>query len=138
MVVESAVTSAGKAEIAGSSSIEFAAASATAVSFDTGASGTLKLDQSSAFGGIIAGFALGDAINLADLVDAAGATLGYAANNDNTGGTLTVGAAAGTHTISLALLGQYAAADFVAGSDGHGGTLVTHVDPNQPIIVAHS
>ena len=40
--------------------------------------------------------------------------------------------------LSLALLGQYAAADFVAGSDGHGGTLVTHVDPNQPIIVAHS
>jgi hypothetical protein len=138
LVVDSAVTGAGKAQIAGSSSIEFAAASATAVSFDAGASGMLKLDQSATFGGTIAGFTLGDAIDLADLVDGAGATLGYGANSDNTGGTLTIGDAAGTHTVSLALLGQYAAADFVAGGDGHGGTLVTHVDPNQPIIVAHA
>jgi hypothetical protein len=148
LVVDSAVAGdpampgSDKAEIGVGSSIEFAQASDAAVSFDAGttstAASTLRLDQSGTFGGTIAGFAVGDAIDLADLVDGAGATLGYATNNDNTGGTLTVGDAAGTHTVSLALLGQYAATDFVAGSDGHGGTLVTHVDPNQPIIVAHS
>jgi hypothetical protein len=148
LVVDSAVAGdpampgSDKAEIGVGSSIEFAQASDAAVSFDAGttstAASTLKLDQSGTFGGSIAGFALGDKIDLADLVDGARATLGYAANNDNSGGTLTVGDAAGTHTVSLALLGQYAAADFVAGSDGHGGTLVTHVDPSQPIIVAHS
>jgi hypothetical protein len=147
LVVESAVAGdpimpgSGKAEIGVGSSIEFAQASDAAVSFDAGttsmAASTLKLDQSGTFGGSIAGFALGDAIDLADLVDGAGATLGYTANT-NSGGTLTVGDATSTHTVSLALLGQYAAADFVAGSDGHGGTLVTHVDPNQAIIVAHA
>jgi hypothetical protein len=138
LVVESALTGGGKAEISASSSIEFVAASDASVSFDAGASGALRLDQSGAFAGTIAGFAFGDSIDLADLVDGAGATLGYSGNNDNRGGTLTVGDATGAHTVNLGLLGQYAAADFVAQSDGHGGTLVTHVDPNQPIIVAHS
>src|SRR5262249_16541312 len=102
MVVESAVTGAGKAEIAESSSIEFAAASDTAVSFDAGPNGMLRLDQSGTFRGTIAGFEFGDGIDLADLVDGSGAMFGYAANSDNSGGTLTVGDAAGTNAVSLA------------------------------------
>jgi hypothetical protein len=92
----------------------------------------LKLDQAGAFTGTVAGFTGYDAIDLADLMDGGQATIGYAANADNSGGTLTVGDAARTHTFSLALLGQYAAAsDFAVTSDGHGGTLVTLADPSQ-------
>ncbi|AHY53537.1 hypothetical protein [Bradyrhizobium japonicum] len=52
-----------------------------------------------------------------------GSATGYAQNNDNTGGTLTV--SDGTHVATLHLLGQYSAADFALSSDGHGGTLIT-------------
>ena len=41
----------------------------------------------------------------------------------NLSGTLTV--TDGTHTASIALLGQYIASEFIAASDGHGGTLIT-------------
>ena len=136
LVVESALQGGGKAEISGSSSIEFAAASDAAVSFDIGATGTLKLDNSGSFTGTVAGFALGDAIDLRDIVAGSNETLGYAVNATGSGGTLTV--SDGTHTASLALLGQYAAADFVSASDGQGGTLVTHFDPNHPVIAATS
>jgi hypothetical protein len=60
---------------------------------------------------------------LADISFAAGTTLGYAANADNSGGTLSVGD--GTHTANIALLGSYMASSFVAASDGHGGTLIS-------------
>jgi hypothetical protein len=49
--------------------------------------------------------------------------LAYAANNDNTGGTLTV--SDGLHAQSLPLLGQYMASSFSMASDGHGGTLIS-------------
>jgi hypothetical protein len=132
LVVNSAVAGGGIAEISGSSKLEFSTASDAKVSFDTGATGTLKLDQAGAFTGTVAGFTGYDAIDLADLMGGGQATIGYAANADNSGGTLTVGDAARTHTFSLALLGQYAAAsDFAVTSDGHGGTLVTLADPSQ-------
>ena len=132
LVVNSALTGGGNAEISGSSSLEFGAASDAEVSFDTGATGTLKLDRAGAFTGTVAGFTGYNAIDLADLVDGDQATIGYAATADNSGGTLTLGDAAQTHSVSLALLGQYAAAsDFAVASDGHGGTLVTLADPSQ-------
>lgn len=53
-------------------------------------------------------------------------TLNYAPNTDNSGGTLSV--SDGTHNASIALLGQYAAADFHTATDFHGGTYVT--DPH--------
>ena len=40
-----------------------------------------------------------------------------------TSGTLTV--TDGVHTASIQLLGQYMASEFVAASDGHGGTIIT-------------
>jgi len=46
--------------------------------------------------------------------------LGYAANGNNLGGTLSIGHA--MHTANIALLGNYLASTFVAASDGHGGT----------------
>jgi hypothetical protein len=132
LLVNSVVSGGGNAEISGSSNLEFGAASDAQVSFDTGATGTLKLDQSGAFTGTVAGFTGYDAIDLADLVDSGQATIGYAANAGNSGGTLTLGDPAQTHSVSLALLGQYAAAaDFAVASDGHGGTLVTLADSSQ-------
>jgi hypothetical protein len=62
-------------------------------------------------------------IDLDSICFGAKTTLGYSANGDNTGGTLTV--SDGTHATSLALLGQYMASSFVMASDGHGGTLIT-------------
>ncbi len=53
-----------------------------------------------------------------------GGTLGYMANADGWGGTLSVGD--GTHTVSLALLGQYAASGFATAPDPGGGTVVTY------------
>jgi hypothetical protein len=41
-------------------------------------------------------------------------------SGDSSGGTLTV--TDGTHAANIALLGNYMASVFVAGSDGHGGT----------------
>jgi hypothetical protein len=134
MVVKSPV-SGGQAEIGGGSSIEFAAASHAAVTFDGGmnalSAGMLKLDQAGAFDGAIGGFTGYDAIDLVDLVDGE-ATISYAASANSSGGMLTLGDAAQTHSVTLALLGQYAAAtDFAVASDGHGGTLVTLADPSQ-------
>ena len=62
-------------------------------------------------------------IDLANIAFGPSTTLGYAANSDNSGGLLTV--SDGTHTSVITLLGQYAAADFHAWSDFHGGTLIT-------------
>lgn len=62
-------------------------------------------------------------IDLANVAFGPSLTLGYAANQDNSGGLLTV--SDGTHSSVITLLGQYAAADFHTWSDFHGGTLVT-------------
>jgi len=45
-------------------------------------------------------------------------------NGNGTGGTLAV--SDGTHTASLALLGQYAAAGFTTTADPNGGTIITY------------
>jgi probable HAF family extracellular repeat protein len=97
----------------------------------TGATGALQLDQSQNFTGQISGFGGQDQIDLRDVSYSANTTLGYAANNSNSGGTLTV--SDGTHTANLALLGQYSATSFTAASDGHGGTLIT-----DPAVVAQT
>ncbi len=107
--------------------LEFAAAVSANTTFDVGAAGTLKLDQSASFTGTVAGFAAGDFFDLADVGFGAGTTLSYAADVSGTSGMLTV--SDGTHTASLALLGQYAAAGFQGSGDAGAGTLVTYVPP---------
>jgi hypothetical protein len=71
----------------------------------------------------VAGLHGQDAIDLAGIGFGAGSTLGYAANADKSGGTLSVGD--GVHTVNIALLGSYMASTFAAASDGHGGTLIS-------------
>jgi hypothetical protein len=68
-------------------------------------------------------------IDLPDIAFGAQTTLAYTENVAGTGGTLTV--SDGRHAASIALLGNYMAGSFVAGADGHGGTLVTQAQPQQ-------
>jgi hypothetical protein len=90
--------------------------------------GTLKLEDSSSFAGTVGGLRGRDAIDFADIDFGTSSTLGYAANSDHSGGTLSVGD--GTHIANIALLGSYMASSFVAASDGHGGTLISEAAQN--------
>jgi Tryptophan-rich Synechocystis species C-terminal domain len=88
-----------------------------------GSTGTLKIDHAADFTGTIGGpLTPTDHIDFAD-VNFNSVALGYSGNNSP--GTLTV--SDGTHTASLAVLGNHSLANFTASSDGHGGTIV--VDP---------
>jgi autotransporter passenger strand-loop-strand repeat protein len=101
-------------------------AGSNTISYGGGAA--LILDAAVSFGGKIAGFALGDYLDLRDVAFSSSTTFGF--SGDTASGTLTV--SDGAHTANIALLGQYVAANFNLASDGHGGTLVS--DP--PVIAA--
>jgi hypothetical protein len=129
VTVGGAVSGAGSdtARISGGATLEFGAASNANVSFDAGATGTLKLDRSSSFSGALSGFAAGDALDLADIAAGANAVVSYTANADGSGGTLTV--SDGTTTAKLSLLGQFAAGGFRAAADTGVGTIITYEPP---------
>ena len=95
---------------------------------DTGGASTSEtfsvLTPAAAIPGTVAGLSHQNRIDLADVGFAANATLGYAANGGNTGGTLTASDGIHTTNIALSLLGQYIAASFAAEGDGHGGMTV--------------
>ena len=118
--VASATTiSGGLVEIASGGSIGSAP-----LTFATSGGGTLQLDASISFNGLVAGFGLPDNLDLRDIAYVSGTTtLSFTEASNNTSGTLTV--SDGTHTANIALLGQYVAAQFSIASDGHGGTMVT-------------
>jgi hypothetical protein len=128
ITINGAVTGNGTATISGAATLEFGAASAENTSFAAGATGTLKLDQSSNFTGTLTGFGAGDSIDLTDVASGANTTIGFAANADGSGGTLTV--SDGTHTAGIALFGQYSAAGFQVGADQNNGALVTYAPPD--------
>jgi hypothetical protein len=75
------------------------------------------------FSGSIAGFGLGDNLDLRDIAFGSNTNLSFTEASNNLSGTLTV--TDSVHTANLALLGQYIAAEFSIASDGHGGTIVT-------------
>jgi hypothetical protein len=116
------VSGTGSALIDGVATFEMGGAFSENVTLDAGAKAKLKIDHAADFRGTVAGFDSNDVLDLADLAFGSNTTLGYAANGNNTGGTLT--ASDGTHTANIALLGQYAAASFVMSADGFGGTLI--------------
>jgi hypothetical protein len=93
------------------------------VHFVLGSTGTLRLDDSSQFGGTVSGLALGNFLDLADIAFGQTTTLGYAPNANNTGGTLSV--TDGSHTANISLLGSYVAARFTMSDDGGGHVLIT-------------
>jgi len=106
--------------------LELASAFSGTITF-AGSTGTLKIDAASTFSGKIGGqLAIGDVIDLADVTAGASAIIGYTGSNSP--GTLTVGD--GSHTASIALLGNYSLGNFTPSSDGHHGTNV--VDPPLP------
>ena len=129
VTVNGAVTGNGTATISGSSTLEFSAASNDNTSFAAGATGTLKLDHAENFTGSVSGFGAGDALDLADIAFGANLTVGYSANATGTGGTLSISDT--THSASIALFGQFAAAGFHVGSDAGSGTMVTYTPPDQ-------
>jgi autotransporter passenger strand-loop-strand repeat protein len=88
-----------------------------------GMSASLVLDQGFTFTGTIAGWQAHDTIDFGAIAFVSGTTaVGFVENSDNTGGTLTV--SDGAHVATLALLGQYSAANFVLSGDANGGTYV--------------
>jgi autotransporter passenger strand-loop-strand repeat protein len=95
------------------------------VSFSTDNGGSLVLDSSQTFTGLIAGFAsppgVTEQIDLQDISFGAGTKVSFT-QTSITSGTLTV--TSGTETANLTLLGTYSTANFTLSSDGHGGTLV--------------
>ena len=91
------------------------------------------LTPAAAIPGTVAGLSDQNRIDLADVGFAANATLGYAANGGNTGGTLTANDGIHPTNIALPLLGQYIAASFAAAGDGRGGSMTT-----DPVMVAET
>ncbi|WP_456619832.1 MULTISPECIES: AIDA repeat-containing protein [unclassified Bradyrhizobium] len=106
----------------------FGGASVHNVTF-AGPDATLVLDHASDFSGFISGWQDGNHLDLADIQFNQGMTMVYLADIGHGRGTLTV--SDGSHTASLALLGQYTAADFALSSDGHGGTMIS--DPGAQV-----
>ena len=121
------VSGTGSALIDGVATFEIAATFDENVMLEAGANATVKIDHVADFHGTLAGFDGNDVLDLADLAFGSSTTFGYAANSNNTGGTLT--ASDGTHTANIALLGQYMAGSFVMSADGFGGTLIHDVAP---------
>lgn len=137
--VESGGTASATTINSGGTEHVYGGGTANGVTFGA-ASATLVMDQADGLAGAISGFQSGDSIDLSfiDFNSTAGATLGYSANAGNTGGTLTV--TDGTNAASLALLGQYSAANFVLSSDGQGGTLISEqqVQAQSQLASAHA
>ena len=127
ITIDGNVSGTGSALIDGVATFEMGGAFGENVTLDAGANATLKIDHAAEFSGGVAGFDGNDVLDLADLTFGSNTTLGYAANSNNTGGTLTV--SDGTHTANIALLGQYMAASFVMSADGFGGTLIHELPP---------
>jgi len=111
--------------INGTATIEFGAGASANLVFAADASGMLKLDNSAGYTGTVTGFDGNDSIDLAD-VQAANATLSFAANADASGGTLTV--SDGSHTANILLHGQYDPAAFHLAADSGFGVVVTYPD----------
>jgi autotransporter passenger strand-loop-strand repeat protein len=101
-----------------------------AVTFSGG--GILRLDDSVDFGGLVAGFGLNEAMDLADIPFVSSGGSGAAttatwtqltSSGASASGSLLV--AQGTHSANLTLLGTYMTTNFQLQGNGAGGTLVT-------------
>jgi autotransporter passenger strand-loop-strand repeat protein len=117
------------------------ATGAGAVTFATSGGGTLRLDDSQHFAGLVAGFGQPDLISLKDLAFVSGATSATWTQSGGTSGTLAV--TNGTSAVQITLLGQYVTGQFSAASDGHGGTViadppVTAQDTASALVTPHA
>ena len=97
----------------------------------TSASATLQLDTGvSQLGGDIVGAVTGDAIDLRFQAFTSGDQAIWQQNG--TTGTLTLETAGGSTLAALTLSGQYTSANFSAGSDNLGGSVIDLVNPPPP------
>ena len=99
----------------GTATLEFGAASSANTTFAADAAGTLQLDDSFEFSGIVSGLDGNDRLDFSDIQFSDQLQMNYIANAEGTGGILSV--SDGTHTANITLLGQYAADGFQAGDD---------------------
>ncbi|SDF84993.1 VCBS repeat-containing protein, partial [Bradyrhizobium brasilense] len=127
VTAEGVVTGSGNALISGTGTIEFGAASAAGVTFDTTAAGHLILDDAFHFSGTVSGLDGNDDIDIRGISFGAGTTLSFTENLAGTGGTLTV--SDGAHTANIVLLGQYDPNGFAEKADTANGTVITY-DPH--------
>ena len=119
----------GSATIGTGATLKLGAACSEAVTFNSSA-GTLILDssltsggQSSNFTGTVSGFGAQDVIDLPGIAFDAQTTLGYLADSNQTGGTLSL--TDGAQSAKIALLGNYMASSFAVVSDHHSDSMVT-------------
>jgi hypothetical protein len=124
VTVTGAVNGSGSAIIDGTATLQFGAPSSMQTTFGQDAAGTLRLDDSLDFSGVVSGFGKADHLDLSDIKFGAGVTHEYLANAQGTGGTLTV--SDGAHTANISMLGQYTAEGFQVSDDHHAGTLITY------------
>jgi len=124
ITVNGDVTGGGDATISGEATLEFGGAADADVTFAEG-DGTLELDQAEDFTGTVAGFNEGDKLVLGDVEADSGTPITWQANDEGTGGTLTV--SDGTNTADIAIDGQYEAAGAEANAEG--GTVLSYDAP---------
>jgi autotransporter passenger strand-loop-strand repeat protein len=95
-----------------------------AVTFAVSGGGTLRLDDSAHFGGLVAGFGQGDLVDLRDIAFTSATTLSWTqlTSDATASGTLTV--SGGGSVANIELLGQYSVGQFSSANDGHGGTVI--------------
>jgi hypothetical protein len=122
VTIKSAVAGTGSVQVT-AGTLSFASTFSQNVAF--GAAGVLELADSETYTGSISGFSKTGHTSL-DLLD-----IGFVSSSEatysgtKTGGVLTV--TDGTHTAKISLVGNYLTSNFIASSDGHGGTDV--IDP---------
>jgi hypothetical protein len=125
------VSGSGLSEIRAGATLEFAAAVGAGGLVDLdGAKAVLLLSDAAGFKSQIEGFGSGRTIDLRGGGFAPGATLSY--SGTSTSGTLTV--RDGGSVARIALLGQYAAANFQTASDGSGGLDITFAASPAPAL----
>ena len=117
-----AVGPAQSVTVAAGATVEISGAGAQAVTF-AGTTGTLKLDNATAFTGNVSGLTGSDTLDLANVSYGPNTTASFSGNA--TGGTLTV--TDGSQSAHIALVGDYLTSGWTLSSDGQGGTAV--VDP---------
>ena len=94
-----------------------------AVTFALSGGGTLQLDDSHHFSGLVAGFGLPDLLSLKDLSFVSGATSATWDQTTVSSGTLEV--TNGATMVDITLLGQYSTLNFHVSSGTGGGTIVS-------------
>jgi hypothetical protein len=130
--VTGAITGEGSMMIQDGATLELGGAvpATQVLSFRTTAS-VLELNDAETFAASVGHFGAGSVIDLRGGFSSA--TIAY--SGGSTKGTLTL--TNGVHVARIALIGQYAAANFAASSDGHGGTDITYVaTPSAPTALA--